>query len=138
MKTVLLFGTFDFLHSGHLHVFMEAKELGDRLFVSVASDAAVQEIKGNAPIHTQQERLSLVQHIDIVDTAFIGDETLGSYSFFAEFVPDVIALGHDQSGLEKNILSFIQKHGYQTKLVSLSRYKDGVTRSSTIKANLGI
>ena len=121
-----------------MHVFTEAKKLGDRLVVSVASDAAVQEIKGKAPIHTEQERLSLVQHIDIVDTAFIGDEILGAYSFFSEFVPDVIALGHDQATLGEHISSFIQDKGYPTTVVTLSRYSDGNTRSSTIKANLGI
>ena len=82
MKTVLLFGTFDFLHSGHIFTFEEAKKLGDVLVVSVARDIAIETIKGKKPLHSEEERLALVNHINIVEDAFLGDEKLGVYSFF--------------------------------------------------------
>ncbi len=138
MKTVLLFGTFDFLHSGHLHAFEEAKRQGEKLVVSVASDAAVESIKGKAPIHEEDERLLLVQHIDVVDDAFVGDEELGVYSFFSSLMPDVIALGYDQEGLKTDLQRFIEVNNYKTELTTLSMYKDGKTKSSSIKTELGL
>ncbi len=138
MKTILIFGTFDFLHSGHLHAFEEAKKLEGKLIVSVASDKAVESIKGKAPIHTEDERLALVQHIDVVDEAFVGDQELGVYSFFSTLMPDVIALGYDQDGLKEDLQKFFQTHGYTTELVTLSIYKDGKTKSSSIKSELGL
>lgn len=138
MKTVLLFGTFDFLHSGHLHAFKEAKQLGETLMVSVASDAAVKSIKGQAPIHTQDERLALVRHIDVVDEAFIGDEALGVYTFFKQSIPDVIALGYDQQALQEDIEQFMKENQINAELALLSTYNDGKTKSSTIKTALDI
>ncbi len=138
MKTVLLFGTFDFLHSGHLHAFQEAKKLGEKLVVSVARDAAVKSIKGKVPIHKEQERLSLVQHIDVVDEAFLGDEELGVYSFFNELKPDIIAVGYDQEGLREDIQKFLKVNNGNANIVMLSIYKDGKTKSSSIKTTLGL
>ena len=138
MKTVLFFGTFDFLHSGHIYAFEQAKKLGERLIVSVASDVAVKIIKGRVPIHSQNERLALVQHVDIVDEAFIGDEELGVYSFFLSVVPDVVALGYDQDMLKADLKQYIEKSNHTTHVVTLPIYRDGKTKSSSIKADLGI
>ena len=138
MKTVLLFGTFDFLHSGHLHAFQEADKLGDRLVVSVARDSAIDKIKGKAPIHSEHERLALVNHIEIVDIAFLGDKELGIYSFFEELQPDIVALGYDQDGLKRDLEIFIKEHEYNSTIVTLSIYKEGEIKSSTIKTKLGL
>lgn len=138
MNTVLLFGTFDFLHSGHLYAFEEAKKLGETLIVSIASDVAVEKIKGKKPIHLETERLELVQHIDIVDSAFIGDNELGVYSFFSEVQPDIIAVGYDQKELQTDLQIFLKKHGHKTQLILLPIYKEGKTKSSSIKADLGL
>jgi glycerol-3-phosphate cytidylyltransferase len=38
MKTVITYGTFDILHSGHINLLRRAKALGDRLVVGLSSD----------------------------------------------------------------------------------------------------
>ncbi|HBB37712.1 MAG: Cytidylyltransferase [Candidatus Magasanikbacteria bacterium GW2011_GWD2_43_18] len=138
MKTVLLFGTFDFLHSGHMHTFEEAKKLGDTLIVSVARDKAVETIKAKFPLHSEEERLNLVRHIDIVDDAILGDEEQSVYSFFDKFIPDIIALGYDQDALKEDIETFIATHDYATTCVTLPVYKNGDMKSSRIKETLAI
>ena len=138
MKTVLLFGTFDFLHSGHIFTFEEAKKLGDVLVVSVARDIAIETIKGKKPLRSEEERLALVNHINIVEDAFLGDEKLGVYSFFEKFFPDIIALGYDQDALKEDVETFIVEHKYMTKCVTLPAYKNGETTSSKIKESLAL
>lgn len=138
MKTVLLFGTFDFLHVGHLHLLREAKKLGDRLVVCVARDASIQTLKGTLPMHTEQERKELVSHIDLVDTTILGDTELGVYSFFDWLVPDVIAIGYDQDALAKDIARAITERKLPVDIQTLSAYKEGSTSTSKIKQLLGI
>ncbi|PIR75282.1 MAG: FAD synthase [Candidatus Magasanikbacteria bacterium CG_4_9_14_0_2_um_filter_42_11] len=138
MKTVLLFGTFDFLHSGHIFTFEEAKKLGDKLVVSVARDSAVEKIKGKKPLHAEEERLALVKHIDIVNDAFLGDEEQSVYSFFSEFVPDVIALGYDQDALKVDIETFLKEHNITATCLTLPAYKPEQMKSSKIKESFGI
>jgi FAD synthetase len=138
MSTVLLFGTFDFLHSGHLHAFLGAKKHADKLVVCVARDSAVTEIKGTAPIHFEEERLALVQHIDIVDSACLGDTAQGVYSVIGEVNPDVIALGYDQHELKQSLTTFLAERGLSIPLVTLGAYGQGQMKSSTKKASLGL
>jgi len=57
---VLVFGTFDILHKGHLNFFKQAREHGDYLIAVVARDRTVKEIKGKPPIESEKERLKNV------------------------------------------------------------------------------
>ena len=43
MKKVIVFGTFDILHQGHLDFFRQAKQYGDYLIVAVAHDENVKK-----------------------------------------------------------------------------------------------
>ncbi len=63
MKRVMVFGTFDFFHAGHLSLFRQAKKYGDVLIVIVSRDKRATEVKGKAPIHSEKERVELVRNI---------------------------------------------------------------------------
>ena len=39
MKTVITYGTFDLLHTGHVNLLKRARKLGDRLIVGVTTDS---------------------------------------------------------------------------------------------------
>ena len=91
---VLVFGTFDLLHPGHLFVFQEAAKRGD-LYVVVARDANVERIKGRRPVHTEEERVAAIQDARPDATVLLGD----SKDFRAPIravQPDLIVLGYDQ------------------------------------------
>ena len=57
IKTVIVNGTFDILHRGHLTLLNHAKSLGDYLIVCIDTDERVKQLKGeDRPIHNQEDR----------------------------------------------------------------------------------
>src|SRR3989344_5329006 len=96
MTRIMVFGTFDMLHEGHLNFFNQARSLAKdpHLVVSVARDSAAIRIKGMRPKKTERERLTLVEACDLVDEVTLGDEK-GYMEHILEVRPDIIALGYD-------------------------------------------
>jgi len=127
MTTVMVFGTFDILHFGHLHLFHQAKRLADKLVVVVARDCNVKKIKGVLPINNEKERLELIKHVDIVDNAILGDKN-DIYKVVLKIKPDVIALGYDQEAEVEKLKDY--------KIKRLRPYKPEMMKSSKIKEKI--
>jgi FAD synthetase len=123
MVKVMATGTFDLLHLGHIYYLKEAKKLGDKLAVVVATDSTVRRLK-HEPVNPEGIRLDLIKELKIVDEAYLGHED-DMYDIVEEIKPDVIALGFDQVHDEKNIKSELKKRGINTKVVRLSEFKGG-------------
>lgn len=91
---VLVFGTFDQLHPGHLFFLNEAEKRGV-LHVVVARDVNVERIKGHSPLQSQTERQAALKKMFPDAHVIIGD----AEDFLVpvrEVSPDVIILGYDQ------------------------------------------
>ena len=70
-KRVIVTGSFDWLHSGHVRFFEEASGLGE-LYVVVGHDANIKLLKGEGhPLLPQDERLYMVHSIRYVHQAVI-------------------------------------------------------------------
>lgn len=107
---VLVAGTFDFLHPGHIGFFAQARRHGSSLVVVVARDSNALMIKGKRPYFSQKERLGLVAALEVVDKAVLGDPK----DFFAAVrkeKPDAIVLGYDQWATEKKIRAALHRAG---------------------------
>jgi FAD synthetase len=92
---VLVFGTFDYLHPGHLFVLKEASKRGE-LWAVVARDRNVEKLKGRLALQTEDERKKAVGEAIPAIHAVLGDAT----DFLApvrEIKPDLILLGYDQA-----------------------------------------
>ena len=131
-KKVLVFGTFDLLHPGHLNLFKEARSLGDHLTVVVARDKTVKEVKGRFPDMSESERLSHVSGSAFVDSAVLGSNS-DKYKVIEEISPDVICLGYDQSAFTENLDAELKKRGVYVEIVRLKPYKEHVYKSSKLK-----
>ena len=94
MKRVMVFGTFDTLHKGHLQFLKDAKKHG-HLMVVVARDANVQKFKGKVPLHNEQERLKAIAELPFGHLTFLGSED-DIYRIVEDMKPDMICLGYDQ------------------------------------------
>ena len=74
MKRILVNGTFDIVHPGHLALLNYARSLGDFLVVAIDSDRRVQELKGpDRPVNNQQERRMLLENLRAVDEVQVFD-----------------------------------------------------------------
>ncbi|MDD4281358.1 MAG: adenylyltransferase/cytidyltransferase family protein [Candidatus Methanofastidiosa archaeon] len=91
---VLVAGTFDIIHPGHIYLLTEAERLGD-VTVVIARDENVKRIKGHATVFTEDERKLIVGSLRMVKDVVLGDPE----DFFASVQlirPDIILLGPDQ------------------------------------------
>jgi FAD synthetase len=123
MVKVMATGTFDLLHMGHIYYLREAKKLGDKLAVVIATDSTVRKLK-HEPVNPQEIRLNLIKELKVVDEAYLGHED-DMYKIVEEIKPDVIALGFDQIHDENRIKSELKKRKINAKVVRLSEFKGG-------------
>lgn len=130
---IMMFGTFDILHKGHLNFFKQARKLSKNSFivVSVARDVNVQKIKGRKPKNSEQARLKSVLAIKAVNKAVLG----GVNNYLRHIVkerPDIIALGYDQKAYTQNLKNQLTKLGLNVKIVRLKAFKPKIYKSSKL------
>ena len=73
---IVVNGTFDVIHPGHIALLNYAKSLGDFLVVAIDADDRVKRLKGpQRPINNQQERKLLLENLKAVDQVVIFDSS---------------------------------------------------------------
>jgi cytidyltransferase-like protein len=98
-KTVFVSGSFDILHGGHVEFFEQARRLGDRLVVSVASPEVLGTYKNrNSSIPVQHKKM-VIQSLRAVDEVVIGDTEINDgidfLSHFRRIRPSILAVTED-------------------------------------------
>ena len=135
-KVVLASGTFDLLHLGHVKFLEEAKKAGGpnaKLVVIVARDSTVKKRKGRAPIIPEDQRRALIEALKVVDEALLGYEDFNIERTIEKIKPDIIAVGHDQSGIEREVRRFIEEKGLKIEVVRIRKFgKEELNSSSKI------
>ena len=129
----MVFGTFDGIHPGHDSFLSQARELGDRLVVSVASDQFVRELKKQEPLHGEQDRLQAIRSNELVDDAIVGDQVIGNFESVQKIQPDIIALGYDQEQLAEKLSEWITDTGSKIKVMTLKPHKPEKYKSSKLR-----
>ncbi len=107
MKTVLVSGSFNVLHPGHLRLLRFARECGNRLIVAVYSD----RIAANAAHVHEHLRLEGVQSISWVDEAFLVDEPI--IETIGRLHPDVVVKGKEHELRFNPELAVLEEYGGQ-------------------------
>jgi D-beta-D-heptose 7-phosphate kinase/D-beta-D-heptose 1-phosphate adenosyltransferase len=94
-RIVTINGTFDILHSGHLHILNEARKRGDVLIVAINSDRSVSSCKGtNRPVVPEERRAEMLLALRMVDYVHIFDEA-DPIALLTEIRPDVHVNGSE-------------------------------------------
>lgn len=109
-KKVMIAGTFDILHPGHIYLIDKAAELGN-VFVVVATDKNRKKFSGEAPIVPEQQRLEVIKHIKNVKDARLGRADNDTLKTVAEIDPDIILLGPDQQHGVQDLKEGLKKIG---------------------------
>jgi len=132
MRTVLVFGTFDVIHPGHISFLRQARSHGDRLVVSVARDRFVLRKKDRVPVHSEQQRLAMIRETGLVDEAYLSDPVPGTYSIVERIEPDIVCFGHDQHELQHNFDAWQKAGGRSIPTATLEAYKPEKYKSSKL------
>ena len=97
MKKIIVTGTFDIVHLGHLELLNYAKSLGDHLTVCIDTDRRVKEKKGDKrPINNQIERLTLLKNLKCVDDVKLFDTDQDLIDIVKKH--DIMVKGSDHKG----------------------------------------
>jgi FAD synthetase len=135
---VLVAGTFDILHPGHIFLINEAAKLGD-VYVIVATDRNRELYSGEAPIIPEEQRLEVIKSIKNVKEAKLGRHDNDTLKAVEEINPDIILLGPNQRFSIDKLTNALQMKGLNhIEVLRLDKYYDKykLHSSSLIKRNI--
>ena len=95
-KKIIVNGTFDILHVGHIQLLEYARSLGDQLLVCIDSDRRVKELKGDSrPINNQYDRIRMLVALRCVDMVWVFDTKEKLIEQIKIYQPDIMVKGSD-------------------------------------------
>ncbi len=123
---ILTYGTFDFLHIGHINILQGARSLGDYLVVGLSTDEfnALKHKQAFSQYEDRKAILEAIRYVDLVipeQTWEQKDEDIRKYNI------DILVMGSDWEGKFNDLKSIC-------KVVYLPRTE--VISSTLIRANL--
>ncbi|HIC99610.1 MAG TPA: cytidylyltransferase family protein [Pyrodictiaceae archaeon] len=116
---VVVAGSFELLHPGHVELLRRAWELG-RVHVIVARDAGVERFKGRPPLVPEEQRLQVISAVKYVSKAVLGSER-DVVEPLRILKPDIILLGPDQWVDETWLEKRLEEEGVSAKIVRLEK-----------------
>jgi FAD synthetase len=135
-KKIMVFGTFDGLHPGHLNFFKQAKNLANRSFliVSIARDRNVWKLKGKYPNKNEVKRMALVKKSKLVNKVVLSG-LKNHIPHIIKECPDIIALGYDQKAYVKNLKTDLKNKGISVKIIRLKPFKEKIYKNHLLRKN---
>ncbi len=132
-KRVVVAGTFDILHPGHVYLITEALKLGE-VIVVVARDKNVLSIKNHPVVIPEEQRRYMVESLKGVKRAVLGTEGSDFLSVIEELHPDILLLGPNQIVSHEEIQEELRCRGLETEVRRLqTMYREfPLTSSSAI------
>ncbi len=127
MVKIIVNGTFDIVHRGHIELLNYAKGLGDWLLVCIDTDRRVKELKGETrPINNQYDRQFMLQNLQAVDAVRFFDSAEELEEICKAYEPDIMVKGSDYK--DKPIVG--SQYCKEIKFVDLV---NGYSTTNTIK-----
>ncbi|MDO8056446.1 MAG: adenylyltransferase/cytidyltransferase family protein [Candidatus Hermodarchaeota archaeon] len=132
VKRIVIAGTFDILHPGHVFLISEAAKLGE-VIVVVARDENVVHAKCHPVIVPEQQRLFMVQALKGVSEAILGNPGRDFLAIIEELQPDILLLGPNQNMPIDHVQEELAHRGLKTRVMRLERLFDEYPLNSTSK-----
>lgn len=103
-------GCFDLLHTGHIRLLRQARELGDALIVLVNSDKSVRALKGDGrPVMRDADRARVLAALACVDAVAIFDEPTPQ-RLLEQLRPDIWVKGGDYAAADLPEAEVVRRH----------------------------
>ncbi len=130
---IIVNGSFDILHLGHLRLLQYAKSYPKSfVYVLIDSDRRIKELKGSdRPINTEYERAAFLAELRSVDRVDIFDSDNELRQYIKDYNPDLMIKGSDYEGKPIIGSEFCKKIIFYDRLEKYSTTKkiqDIVTR----------
>lgn len=133
-KVVMVGGSFDILHIGHLRFLQNAKKLGNILIVALNSDAHIKTYKPfNRPIISEGKRAEMLEGFKVVDFVFITPKA-GLYDpyIYKSIQPDILGLGKEEGRKSSRLKNVENVRKFYPKLKVAFIDKDAKNISTTL------
>lgn len=123
-------GCWDLLHVGHIRFLQQSRELGELLYVGVASDEVIERDKGEPPIIPLEERIECLNALECVTLATPYHE-LEFIHHLTIYNPSVFVIGEYWGNEERHIDAelWCQESGTTVKQISYT----SITATTEIK-----
>lgn len=129
---VMIAGTFDILHTGHIYLINEAAKIG-HVHVIIGRDNSVNKFKHQPPILPEKQRLEIVRAIKNVEWAELGSNSEDWLIRIAEIDPELFLLGPNQFGDPENFERELRKRGCKTIFRRLEKMDEKFSLNSSSK-----
>jgi D-beta-D-heptose 7-phosphate kinase/D-beta-D-heptose 1-phosphate adenosyltransferase len=95
-RRVIVNGTFDILHRGHIEMLNFARSQGTYLLVCIDSDRLVRELKGSSrPVNNQEDRKFALDNLKSTNAVWIFDTQEELEHICELYKPDLMVKGSD-------------------------------------------
>ena len=131
-KRIVIAGTFDILHPGHVFLITEAAKLGT-VTVVIARDENVIHAKGRPAIVPENQRLFMVEALKGVSKAILGNPGPDFVSIVEELKPDILMLGPNQNISQEDVQKRLEQKSLSTQVIRLERLFDEFPLNSTTR-----
>ena len=130
-KVVWTNGCFDLLHPGHTSYLIEAKGLGDYLFVGLNSDESVKKLKKGRLINNEGDRAEVLSALESVDYITVFPEQTIE-NCLRELKPDIFVKGGDYTleTLNQDERKIVEEYGGKIIILPLI---EGISTTNLIE-----
>ncbi|WP_109513441.1 adenylyltransferase/cytidyltransferase family protein [Pseudomonas ovata] len=132
-KTLITYGTFDLLHTGHLNLLEKLKAMCDTLIVGVSTDE-FNALKGKKCIVPYADRARLVKALSVVDYVIPETHWEQKRVDIIKYQASMFAIGNDWAGKFDDLQDIVQVlYLPRTEGISTTEIKDIISKSKDEK-----
>ena len=134
LPSVVIFGSFDIIHPGHIFLIKQAAALG-AVTVVVARDKTIEKVKSKKPFFSEKQRVKHLQMYPEIKRVTLGNVD-NPYKILATINPHIILLGHDQKIFINQLPDELKKINLQPTILRAKPWQAEFFKSSKIRPAL--